>query len=81
MLPSQFALLLFSLPLALAAPVDVLNLVNAKYIPVSVLSSGNTSADKIQISQVGEGGATDAEDQPLLEELLHHLTGGASVQN
>ncbi|MEU9191491.1 hypothetical protein AB0D14_44930 [Streptomyces sp. NPDC048484] len=39
--------------LAATAPAhatDVLNLVNAKRIPVSVLSEGNTSADNIQIT-------------------------------
>lgn len=45
--------------LAATAPAhatDVLNLVNAKRIPVSVLSEGNTSADNIQVSSVEQDG-------------------------
>jgi hypothetical protein len=41
--------------LAATAPAhatDVLNLVNAKRIPVSVLSEGNTSADNIEVAGV-----------------------------
>ncbi|MEU9210658.1 hypothetical protein AB0D27_22565 [Streptomyces sp. NPDC048415] len=41
--------------LAATAPAhatDVLNLVNAKRIPVSVLSEGDTSADNIQVTSV-----------------------------
>ncbi|MEV7401995.1 hypothetical protein AB0N93_16620 [Streptomyces sp. NPDC091267] len=32
--------------------VDILNVVNAKRIPVSALSSGSTSADNIQVDSV-----------------------------
>ncbi|MEJ8667516.1 hypothetical protein WKI71_00055 [Streptomyces sp. MS1.AVA.1] len=45
--------------LAATAPAhatDVLNLVNAKRIPLSVLSEGNTSADNIQITNVEQSG-------------------------
>lgn len=37
---------------------DILNVVNAKRVPVSVLSGGNTSADDIQVDsveQIGDG--------------------------
>ncbi|MCX4902757.1 hypothetical protein [Streptomyces sp. NBC_00878] len=39
--------------LAVTAPAhatDILNLVNVKRVPVSVLSEGNTSADNIQVT-------------------------------
>ncbi|WP_374777054.1 hypothetical protein OG756_34110 [Streptomyces sp. NBC_01310] len=45
--------------LAATAPAhatDVLDVVNAKRIPVSVLSSGNTSADNIQVTNVEQEG-------------------------
>ncbi len=38
------------------ADTDVLNLVNAKRIPVSVLSEGHTSADNIQVTSVAQDG-------------------------
>ncbi|MGW7435314.1 hypothetical protein [Streptomyces sp. NPDC054849] len=47
--------------LAATAPAyadDILNLVSAKRVPVSVLSGGNTSADNIQVTsleQIGLG--------------------------
>ncbi|MEV5593777.1 hypothetical protein [Streptomyces sp. NPDC052496] len=45
--------------LAATAPAhatDVLNLVNAKRIPVSVVSAGNTSADNVQITSIKQSG-------------------------
>ncbi|KAH7038785.1 hypothetical protein BKA57DRAFT_474179 [Linnemannia elongata] len=53
---AMLLILAFSGSVTEAAPVpfDLLNLVNAKYLPISVGSSGNTSADKIQISDVNE---------------------------
>jgi hypothetical protein len=73
--------------LAATAPAhatDVLNLVNAKRIPVSVLSEGNTSADNIQITNVEQTGAdSDGFDGfgeyhdgvgALLEGILHPNT-------
>ncbi|MEV4739806.1 hypothetical protein [Streptomyces sp. NPDC049555] len=50
--------------LAATAPAyagDVLNLVNVKYFPVSVLSPGNNSADKVQIANVEQGAGVDLE--------------------
>ncbi|MFE9368061.1 hypothetical protein ACFYNN_36035 [Streptomyces sp. NPDC006978] len=38
------------------ADTDVLDLVNVKRVPVSVLSEGNTSADNIQITSVEQTG-------------------------
>ncbi|KAF8984251.1 hypothetical protein BDQ17DRAFT_1437111 [Cyathus striatus] len=64
-------------------PADILNLVNAKYIPISALSEGNTSADKIQISDVNEnyshgpselghsGANANIDEGSLLKDLLH----------
>ncbi|MDX3533986.1 hypothetical protein PV721_06320 [Streptomyces sp. MB09-01] len=66
------------------ADTDVLNLVNAKRVPVSVLSEGNTSADNIQITNVDQTGTgSDGFDgfgehhggsAPLLEGILHPNT-------
>ncbi|MFF3861432.1 hypothetical protein [Streptomyces sp. NPDC002209] len=40
----------------MSADTDVLNLVNAKCIAVSVLSSGNTSADNIRVANTEQDG-------------------------
>ncbi|MFI7235665.1 hypothetical protein [Streptomyces cyaneofuscatus] len=74
--------------LAATAPAhatDVLNLVNAKRIPVSALSSSNTSADNIQVTNVEQEGAdfTDGEvrdanrpyEEDAVEALLATLIG------
>lgn len=73
--------------LAAAAPAyatDVLNLINAKRVPVPVPSEGNTSADNLQITNVDQmGTGSDGFDgfgeyhggfAPLLEGILHPNT-------
>ncbi|MER5775447.1 hypothetical protein ABT144_14335 [Streptomyces sp. NPDC002039] len=64
------------------ADTDVLNLVNAKRIPVSVLSSGNTSADNIQGtnvelegvgSWVGADGVVREASRPYEEDVVEAL--------
>ncbi|MFD0386298.1 hypothetical protein ACFQ2B_39480 [Streptomyces stramineus] len=75
--------------LAVTAPAhaaDVLDLVNAKRIPVSVLSSGNTSADNINVvsvqpNSIGPWVNSVVEDGPrpyeedVVEALLATLIG------
>ncbi len=61
--------------LAATAPAhatDVLNPVNAKRIPVSILSEGSTSADNIQITGVDQTGV--GSDGGSTEEY-HHVSG------
>lgn len=78
--------------LAAAAPAhatDVLDLVNVKRVPVSVLTEGNTSADNIQITSVDQTGVGSDDGEfpeeyhhgfgllglaPLLENVLHPNT-------
>ncbi|MFJ9822023.1 hypothetical protein ACIRU3_43675 [Streptomyces sp. NPDC101151] len=70
---------------------DVLNLVNAKRVPVSVLSEGNIGADNIQITDVGQtssDGNGDGYDAPglpglgyLSEALFHPDTSDDSKDN
>ncbi|MFJ8405798.1 hypothetical protein ACIQ9K_35740 [Streptomyces microflavus] len=69
---------------------DVPNLVNAKRIPVSALSEGNTSADNIQPANAEEEGAgsTDGEvreesrpyKEGTVEALLDSLIGPDSQE-
>ncbi|MFD6875702.1 MULTISPECIES: hypothetical protein [unclassified Streptomyces] len=62
--------------LAATAPAhanDVLNLVNVKRVPVSVLSEGNTSADNIQITSVEQTG--HGSDDGEYPEEYHHGFG------
>lgn len=74
---------------SLSPRTDILNLVDIKRNPISVLSSGKTSADNIQISEVSESnshnhntreGYNDGVDLPYLlsglglENLLHPYT-------
>jgi hypothetical protein len=57
---------------------DVLNLVNAKRVPVSVLSEGNTSADNVIIEQDAgswAGPASRPYEEDAAEALLASLIG------
>lgn len=59
---------------------DILNLIKVSRAPVSTLSSGNISADNIQISNVESTGGDASYDDSLLSFLhLRELLGGNQV--